>query len=220
MSFVFPSPLLLQVPNPINAYTDVGTITSTSLEPKLGSIVVDNANEVAYMLLSKLNGTPVWKQIITAGFQEYIKTINSILPATGGNFTIESTDGTVTINSVTNGIDLSASLEAFTWTSISSSQTLAVRNGYFCSSGGTLSLALPAISAVGNVISVALNGATGFTITQAANQHVTIGKTTSTVGVGGSVSSTGQGDSITIVCSVANLGWFAVPAPTGNLTIV
>ena len=41
------------------------------------------------------------------------------------------------------------------WTTINANQTAAVGQGYFCNKAGTLTLALPATSAVGDVIEVA-----------------------------------------------------------------
>lgn len=109
---------------------------------------------------------------------------------------------------------------SFTWSSIIANQTLAVNNGYFCKApGGALSLALPAVSAVGDTIKVYLDGSTSFTITQSAGQSIKNGFLTTTAGAGGSMASTGQGDSFEIICSTANLKWNVV-AETGNFTMV
>lgn len=109
---------------------------------------------------------------------------------------------------------------AFTWNNITASQALAVNNGYFCvSPGGAISLSLPATSSVGQVIEVSLNGATSFTITQAANQQISLGNVNTTLGVGGSLASTQQGDTIKLVCRTANLLW-VVTSVIGNPTIV
>lgn len=67
MSFLFPSPLLQQVPNPLNLYYGTGKPTSASLEPKLGSISVDNTNMEAFILLSKDDNTPDWQRLLTEG---------------------------------------------------------------------------------------------------------------------------------------------------------
>lgn len=106
------------------------------------------------------------------------------------------------------------------WSSISASQLMIVNMGYFCvSPGGALSLTLPAVSAQGDVIAVVLDGATSFTITQGAGQNIVYGNKTTTAGVGGSLASTQQGDSIRLVCRVPNQRWVAV-ASMGNLTVV
>jgi hypothetical protein len=82
-----------------------------------------------------------------------------------------------------------------------------------------LSLSLPATSAVGNVIEVSLDGATSFTITQGAGQQIRLGNVATTAGVGGSLASTQQGDSVRLVCRTANLLW-NVLSSMGNPTIV
>ena len=125
-----------------------------------------------------------------------------------GHFTVDS----VGFVSLRNG--------GLSWFNISSNQTLVVGDGYFCvSPGGTLSLALPATASVGDTIAVCLDGATGFTITQSAMQQILIGASASTAGVGGSISSTAQGDTVTLVCRTANLIWRVISS-MGNPTIV
>lgn len=126
----------------------------------------------------------------------------------------------ITITNGPGSITIAATTGTLTWQTISASQTLAVDNGYICvSPGGALALALPSVSAVGNIIEVTVDGATSWSITQGAGQQIRIGNATTTAGVGGSLTSTQQGDSIRMVCSVANLKW-NVLSPLGNPTIV
>lgn len=130
-----------------------------------------------------------------------------------GSVSVAGNPGTSTLTISTSGAGLS-------WSAISASQTLVVKNGYICvSPGGALSLALPATSVVGDVIVVTLDGSTSFTITQSAGQQIRIGNAATTAGVGGSLASTQQGDSIFMVCSVANLKW-NVLSSMGNPTVV
>jgi hypothetical protein len=107
---------------------------------------------------------------------------------------------------------------SFTWNSISTNQTLVASNGYFVVSG-TLSLALPASSSIGDTISVSLvDTGTSWTITQAAGQKIRLGNTSSTIGTGGSVSSTQPGDTITIVSYSSGL-WEATSS-VGTFTFI
>lgn len=127
----------------------------------------------------------------------------------------------VTINSSTGQLG-STSLPPtpFAWSVIGASQTLAVGNGYLCTSGGALSLALPATSAVGDTIRVVLDGSTSWRITQPnAGTQIRIGSSQTTLGVGGSLASTAAGDSIELVCETANARW-AVVSMIGNITVV
>lgn len=128
----------------------------------------------------------------------------------GSGIVVTNGAGTITISS-TGGL---------TWQAISADQTLAVDHGYVCiSPGGVLSLALPAAAAVGDTISVSLDGATSWTITQGAGQQIRLGNAQTTSGGGGSLASTAQGNTVTFVCSVANLK-FNVISSMGNITVV
>lgn len=135
----------------------------------------------------------------------------NILNVLGGAGTTTTGSGntiTITVNS------------GLTWNTISASQALAVGNGYFCiSPGGALSLSLPAVSALGDEIEVVLDGSTSFTITQGAGQSIKLGNLSTTIGVGGSIASTQQGDCLRMICQTANLKWNVVSVE-GNLTIV
>lgn len=105
------------------------------------------------------------------------------------------------------------------WNKISASQTLVVNMGYFCTGGGTLALLLPATSIVGDEIQVSLVGSTAWQITQGAGQQIIMGSSQTTAGVGGTLTSTQQGDSIRMVCLTTNLTW-VVLSSMGNPTVV
>lgn len=111
-----------------------------------------------------------------------------------------------------------ASAGGTTWSVITANQTAAVSNGYFCNKAGTLTLALPAASAVGDIIEVSnINTATGCQFTQAASQQIFIGNTSTTAGATGTLTSSAIGDSLKLVCRTANLTWFVVSG-WGNWT--
>lgn len=123
----------------------------------------------------------------------------------------------VTINSSTGQLGVTA-LQSFSWSVITANQTAAVNNGYFCNKAGTLALALPATSAVGDVIEVYnMNTATGTQFTQAAGQQIFIGNTSTTLGAAGTLTSIAVGDSLKLVCSAANTTWRVV-SMVGNWT--
>ena len=105
------------------------------------------------------------------------------------------------------------------WQAIGASQTLVANSGFLCTSGAGLSLALPSTATVGDIIEIGLNGSTSFTITQGASQTIRIGNVSTTVGIGGSLASTAQGDSLKLICTTANTGWMVLSS-VGNLTVV
>lgn len=128
-----------------------------------------------------------------------------------GSITVTNGPGSITIG-VTGG--------GLAWSTISANQTLAVNNGYICvSPGGALALLLPPVSALGDVIRVTIDGSASFSITQGAGQQVRFGNQATTLGVGGSLTSTQQGDAIHLVCKTANLFWVALSS-LGNPTVV
>lgn len=150
--------------------------------------------------------------------------IGTTVPNLGGTTIsvgkITSPSGTVGVGYSFPNITLDVLSEGITWSVISANQTLVVNHGYICvSPGGALSLALPAVSSIGNIIEITLDGATSFTITQGAGQQIRVGNVSTTSGVGGTLGSTQQGDSIRMVCQTANLKW-NVLSTMGNPTIV
>ncbi len=150
--------------------------------------------------------------------------IQFITPGGPGAATNGQMDAVVRVDGTTIKINASNQLSAITgtlaWTTITASQTLATDHGYICvSAGGALALALPASSAVGDIIEVTLDGATSWSITQGVGQQIRMGSSQTTSGAGGSLTSTAQGDSIRMVCSVANTKW-NVLSSMGNLTVV
>lgn len=148
-----------------------------------------------------------------SGGPVFVDAANNINVVGSGFVTVTGVPGTHTLTATVSGSGL------LVWQTIGVSQTLAINNGYICTGGVNLSLALPAVSAIGDIIEITLDGSTSFQITQAAGQSIKIGSGTSTIGVGGSITSTMQGDSIRLVCSVPNLRWNTL-STVGNFITV
>ncbi len=128
---------------------------------------------------------------------------NSFTLAGGTNISTAGAGTTITFNAT--------GFASFSWSVITANQTAAVNHGYFCNKAGTLVLALPAVSAVGDTIEVSnINAATGTQFTQAAGQQIFISNTSTTIGATGTLTSSLVGDSLRIVCRVANLTWQTV----------
>lgn len=132
---------------------------------------------------------------------------------------ITSPKGTLTVGYAAPNLTLDVNNLVIPWNKISSNQTLVVNNGYICYSGGTLTLLLPLFSTIGQELEITLDGSTGFSITQNAGQSIRFGSSVTSAGVGGSLSSTAQGDTLRLVCTTANIRWNVVSS-IGNLTIV
>lgn len=145
----------------------------------------------------------------------------AIAPDAAHNINILGAGGvTVAGNAGTHTLTISVSGAGMTWNTISASQGLVVNNGYICTApGGALALSLPAVSALGDIIEVTLDGSASFSITQGAGQQIRMGNQATTAGVGGSLTTTQQGDTIKMVCQTANLKW-NVLSTMGNLTVL
>lgn len=110
---------------------------------------------------------------------------------------------------------------SFTWQTVTSaSQSMISNTGYFANNAGLVTLLLPSVSNVGDEIAIAGEGAGGWLISQSTSQLIHVGHSQSTPGIGGSIASTNQYDSIRLVCMIANTAWTVIGAPEGNITIV
>lgn len=118
--------------------------------------------------------------------------------------------GNPTINAVGGGI---------TWSVVTVNATFAVNTGTIANKAGTLAMALPATSAVGDVISITgINTAAGWQITQAAGQQIFFGTSSTTLGATGTITSTAIRDTLTMVCVVANTTYNVISS-IGNPTV-
>jgi len=108
-----------------------------------------------------------------------------------------------------------------TWKVINANQALVAGEGYFVdTSGGAITLSLPATAALGDSFKIYnLSAANQVTISQGAGQQIRIASSATTAGAGGSLATTAAGDSLEIVCSVANNN-FNVVSLIGNITVV
>lgn len=131
----------------------------------------------------------------------------------GTNISISSASGSITINAT--------GAASFTWTEVTgTSQSMAVNNGYIANNAGLVTLTLPSTATQGSIISVQGKGTGGWAIAQNVGQTIHFGNVATTTGVGGSLSSTNQWDSLTILCVTANTTWALLGAPQGNITYV
>ncbi len=137
--------------------------------------------------------------------------VGNILPGPGA--TVTNGAGTITI-----GL---AGPMGFSWqvvTSATNVNPIVVFNGYITGGVALTTFLLPAAASIGDIFIV--TGLTSlFQINQNAGQSIIVGSRTSTIGAGGSISSTMVSDSVMIVCVTANTV-FKVFSSMGNLTVV
>lgn len=132
----------------------------------------------------------------------------------GSGITITNGAGSITIASSGGG--------PFSWTEVTGTSQQAITNaGYITNNGALVTITLPTTAAIGDELIVVGKGAGGWTIAQNALQFIQIGSSASTIGTGGSVSSTNRYDSLYLVCTTANTAWTTVGGPqSAGLTIV
>jgi len=117
----------------------------------------------------------------------------------GPGISIANAAGSITISGTGSGIG---------WTEVTTtSQAATADNGYVTNNAGLVTVTLPATAAFGTAISIIGKGAGGWSIAQNSGQNIQVGSVSSTVGVGGSVASSNQFDSIDLLCTTANTTW-------------
>lgn len=133
---------------------------------------------------------------------------------------LTSTGGSVTITNTAGSINLETAAAGETWVNVTgASQTIAISTGYTASNASAVAFSLPTTAAYGTVFEVTTGTtAGGWTIAQAAGQSIKFGNTTTTTGTGGSLASTAVGDTVRILCIVANTT-FQVLGSQGEITV-
>lgn len=166
-------------------------------------------------LVTNSTGVPSWTASMTNG-QVLIGSTGAtpVLAnlSAGPGVSISNGAGTITISGTGSGIG---------WTEVTgTTQAMVADAGYVANNGSLVTLTLPVTAAFGQANTVIGKGAGGWLIAQNSGQHIQIGSSSSTVGVGGSVASTNRFDSIEMICTTANTTWTSSGGVQGNLTIV
>lgn len=130
----------------------------------------------------------------------------------GSGVTIVQSGATITISSTSPFANIVVVTSA--------SQAMVSNTTYQVNFASLCTLTLPTTSNLGDIIKITGLGAGGWSIAQNAGQNIQMGNVSSTVGVGGSVSSSNRYDGIELFCSVANTTWQTITSPQGMLSIV
>jgi len=174
---------------------------------------------VTYILESVAGNVAIWERLGCCTSMGLISlTGTDGIPVYGDTFENVNFAGTnITAIGTASTITFTAS-NVLNWYSINSNTNLAINSGYFCIGGSNLQLYLPGSSILGDTIEITLDGASSFTIVQAAGQQIRYGNEITTLGIGGTLSSTAQGDAITLKCTATNTKW-SVISSIGNLDV-
>lgn len=137
--------------------------------------------------------------------------LNNINILGGAGIATSGAGSTITITAIASG---------FTWSTVAgTTQAVVKENGYVTSNVALTTFTLPATSAVGDTFKIAGVGSGGWSIAQNAGQVIHFNSTDTTVGVGGSISSTNRYNNIEITAVVANTDWTVFDS-SGTLTVV
>ena len=143
-------------------------------------------------------------------------TASDPVPATlmaGTNISIVNGEGGITISSTGSG--------GFTWTHVTgSTQAMFSNSGYVIDDSSSLvTLTLPITSNLGDEIIIMGRSADLWKVTYGTGQYIIVGSVTSTL-TSGYIASTNAGDSITLICTEANIEWTARSLISAGITIV
>ena len=190
---------------------------SAPFEVTAGNLTVDN--------LAGTNGG-----VVLSGTTGIISHVEN--PTTNGQLLISAAAGTnpiwasltpgtgISITPGTNSITIAATSGTGAWTPETTAFAMVAENGYIANNAVTRVVGtLPATAAVGDEFEITNIGAAGFEVAQNASQYINFGSSTTTVGTGGSLSSSAIGDSIRIVCIVTNNG-FQMLSSVGNINLI
>lgn len=124
---------------------------------------------------------------------------------------LSTTTGAGTFNISTTGA------AGFTWNNVSgTTQTIVANNGYIANNAATVAFTMPATAAQGTIISIAGQGAGGWSLTVVATQTIHFGNVDTTISTG-TLASTNRHDCVEMLCTVANTE-FVVLDSIGNIT--
>lgn len=141
-----------------------------------------------------------------------VPSLNNLNVFGSGGTTTTGSGATITITTSGSGI---------TWNQITvvGPTTMLVNNGYITNSVSQVLLKLPTTAAVGSELIIVGKGSGGWQIQQSAGQTIYFGAVNTTTGATGTLTSTQQRDSVTLVCTTADLD-FDVISSVGNITYV
>lgn len=129
--------------------------------------------------------------------------------------------GGVSVVNGPNTISITGGGSGYGWTQVTTtSQQMAVSNGYIANNIALVTLTLPATAGIGETLIVQGKGSGLFTIAQNAGQTIHFGSVDTTTGVAGSLTATNQYDSIELVCITANTDWAVLTGTQGTFTVV
>ena len=126
----------------------------------------------------------------------------------------------ISITNAAGSITVTNSAGGFAWETVTdATKQLAIQTGYIGNRGTNITYTLPDTAAVGSTIQITNIGAGLPVIAQNAGESINVVSSTTTVGVGGTLTGVEQFCSIELICVVADTTWNIVDM-TGNWVVV
>jgi len=193
--------------------------TNDSKNVRQGDEWLDSNSSDWYKLADITGSVATWVRIGgTPGDLQTLTTPDStVVTPTSGNINFLNGTG---INVTGSGSNITFnSTGTVSWSvETGTSANLVVNTGVFSNNGAGVAFTLPTIAALGDSLEIASINAGGWTVAQNAGQDIRVGNQVTTTGVGGSLASLAIGDTIQMICSVANTS-FVVAHMLGNITV-
>lgn len=182
---------------------------------------IDPLNMNAYIQVAKPNGVANW--ILLGGASGDLSTITTpdsvVVSPVAGNINLLNGTG-MTITGSGDNITFNSKGGGLAWSVVTgTTQTAAVNHGYIANNAAGVAFTIPATASVGDLIAITTIHAGGFSVLQNAGQRIQIGRQNTTLGVGGSLASTHIGDTVFLLCTVANTGFLVIDM-VGDITYV
>lgn len=200
----------IRILQPVEYYwNEDGDILSASLTANGVTDTTQTQFEIAtYAASGSLDGIgPLTNGQLVIG-STGVKSVAATLTA-GDGVGITNGAGSITIAATGGGLPWSVETGA--------AVAAAIDSGYIANRAGGVTFTLPTTAAVGSILRIcSIQGL--WTIAQNAGESIVFGAFTTTVGAGGSLVATNVGDTIEIVCTVADTTW-AVLSSIGNITV-
>ena len=214
--------------NVTNGGTGNSTFPSNSILIGNGSGPIGNIppGTNGQLLIGATGGPAAFSTLALSGGLTQVQGANS-LTLTAPPITITGSGLTVTGSPVSLGgaVTLTVTGGGITWVNVTTTtQAIAVNTGYVANNAAQVVFTLPATGALGDTFYITGNGnvgTAGWKVNQNAGQVIFFGSSTTSVGAGGSLTSTNQLDSIRAVCIVPGAAtvWNVINS-IGNIAVV
>lgn len=190
----------------------------------ISCVWINTSSSQAWMLVSKPLGVANWLPI--GGGATQLETITTpdavvVFPAASNINFLQQGGINITGNDPANpDIKFQVTGGGLPWTNVTTTtQQMASNNGYVANNASLVTITLPTSPSFGDVVAVCGKGSGGWRIAQNAGQQISCGTNSTTIGTGGSISSTNLHDCIYLLCVTAN-PTFVMLNSVGNLTLV